>query len=234
MTKGAVHILRAGCVLAALVLFAAPADAQACLGRPIGGLAGHAVLAQTAYSAYHLEDRIDGADLGAVYWGNPRGFAAYSAGYTRRFMSGGGPDLDVLHALVAAELPRLAPLPPGSGACLTLSGSGTWIDDQPGGTDLAAYAVPVGLAVGLTVPAGRTSRVYPYLHPQILLARADGEAFGFEVSERYTALVVEGGMGFARGPLVGRATILVGARADGAGIGPVPDLRAGIEAGIRF
>lgn len=217
-----------------LLIAPAPAAAQTCLGRAIGGVAGHAVVGQLAYAAYDLDQRVNGIDLGAAYWGNPGGFTAYSAGYNRRFMGDGGPDLDVANVRAVAELPRVRPLPPGAGACLTVGAAGARASAGIGGADLTAYAFPIGLAVGLTLPAGPTSRIYPYLHPQVVIARSDGEVFGFEFSERYTALVVEGGMGFARGPLLGRLRILLGGRPDEAGIGPLPDLRAGVEAGIRF
>lgn len=228
--------LRSRWILAPLLLLLAPtpAGAQACLGRGIGGLAGHAVVGQAAYASYDLGDRADGADLGAALWGNPRGLVAYSAGYTRRFMNGSGPDLDVAGAMLSAELPRIPLLPPGAGACVTVGGAGAWAADAPPGTELESYSLPLGLAVGLTVPAGPISRLYPYLHPRLVLARADGAAFGFDVEERYTAFALEGGLGFARGPLVGRVRILFGARPDGVGISPLPDLLAGLEAGIRF
>jgi hypothetical protein len=236
MSRRAVPIVRAGWIAASLMVLAgtAPVAGQVCLGRPIGGLAGHALVAQTAYAVYDLDERVQGADLGAEYWGNPRGFAAYSAGYTRRFMREGGPDLNIARARLVAELPRIPRLPPGAGACLTAGASGAWAEDAPRGANLTAYAFPLGVAVGMTVPAGATSRVYPYLHPRVAIARGDGEALGFDFSERYTALLVEAGMGYARGPLVGRLRLLLGRRPDGAGIGPIPDLRAGIEAGIRF
>lgn len=221
-------------VLLLLLLLPGPTVAQTCLGRAIGGLAGHALVGQLAYSAYQLDQRVSGIDLGAAYWGNPRGFAAYSAGYTRRVMREGGPDLDIANARAVAEVPRVPLLPPGAGVCLTAGAAGAWAGDAAGGTDLTAYAFPIGLAIGLTVPAGTAARLYPYLHPQVVVARADGEVFGFEVSERYTALVVEGGAGYARGPFVGRLRVLLGSRPDAAGIGPIPDLRAGLEAGIRF
>lgn len=217
-----------------LSLAAAPAGAQVCIGRPIGGLAGHAAVAQAGYAAYDLDERLSGVDVGASYWGNPRGFIAYSAGFARRFMEGGGGDLDLVRADASAELPALVRLPPGAGGCLTAGAAGAWIRDQLAGTDFSALSLPIGLGFGLTLPAGAEARLHPYLHPQLVFTTSDGEVIGFEVTERYTSVALEAGVGFARGPVVGRLRLLAGDRPEGAGLGPIPDFRGGLEVGIRF
>lgn len=202
---------------------ATPAAAQVCLGRPVGGLAARAVVGEAALVRYSGAGGDDGFDVGAAYWANPRGFIAYSAGYARRMLE--GRDGHVARFGLAAELPQTGALPPGASTCFTAGVTGAWFDALEGGGEHDAVSFPIGAAVGFVVPLGPTARLHPYLHPRLVLGdTGDGAA----------APSIEGGFGFASGPLVGRARVATSFDEAGAYRAPLPDLRAGLELGIRF
>lgn len=211
-------------ILVALAAAAAPAAAQVCLGQPVGGLAARAVVGEVALVRYSGADGDDGFDIGAAYWANPRGFIAYSAGYARRMLD--GRDGHIARLRLAAELPQTAALPPGASTCLTAGVTGAWFDALEGGGEDDAVSFPVGAAVGFLVPLGPTARLHPYLHPQIVLGDTGGDGSA--------APSIEGGFGFASGALVGRARVVTSFGEAGADRAPLPDLRAGLELGIRF
>lgn len=218
----------------AALLTSSPLAGQACLGRAVGGLAGSAIVGNAAYVDHDLAWAEAGREFGATFWGNPAGVLAFSAGYTRRTLDD-GPSLDVLQGRLAMELPPVRHLPPGGGACLTAGAGGAWLSgDQDIDLGHAAYSFPIGFAAGLTVPAGRLARLHPFIHPQLVFTLTDGALFGFETRERAVTLNLEGGSGFARGPFVARFRLLGAIRPHEAGLTPIPDLRAGLEAGFRF
>lgn len=212
--------------------------AQACAGRGIGGLVGRATVADVAYVRYQeavgaasVEGGASGTDVGAAYWANPGGFIAYSVAYARRLMP--GTDSDVARLGLIAELPWRAILPPGGGICLTAGVSASWYDPADPADERRAISVPLGVAAGFVVPAGPTTRFYPYVHPRLVLTDHRGGEGG-RPSDPAVRLGVESGLGFARGPLVGRARAGAALRPVGSARPPQPDLRVGVELGMRF
>jgi hypothetical protein len=204
--------------------FPAAAFGQACVGRPIGGLAARALVAEIA--AVRDSAGSVGADLGGAFSANPGGFTAYSASYARRAISGGDAHLAELQLL--AELPSGALLPPGGGLCLTTGLAAAWHDSPDPAGQKRVIAFPAGIAAGLLVPMGPTFRVYPYLNPGVVVTGTSGESRGG------ARAAIEGGLGFARRAMIGRLRV---ARSFGSAHGsrpPFPRTRAALELGIRF
>lgn len=225
-------------LLAALLVAPAPAHAQACVGRPIGGLVARALVSEVAHVRYEaavgaadLEDGATGADVGGGYWANPAGFLAYSVGYARRLMP--GTDADVARLGLVAELPTPGILPPGGGLCLTSGVSGSRYDPPDPADERRSVSVPIGIAAGVVVPAGPRTRFYPYVNPRLVLTDSRGGDRP-HAADPWSRAAVEAGVGFARAALVGRARVGVSAGGVGTARPPMADLRAGIEAGIRF
>jgi hypothetical protein len=211
-------------VLLSPLVFPAAASGQACVGRPVGGLAARALLAEIA--VVRDSARSAGADAGGAFWANPGGFTAYSASYARRTVSGG--DAHVAELQLLAELPSANFLPPGGGLCLTTGLAAAWHDSPDSSGEERTVALPAGFAAGMLVPLGPALRVYPYLNPRLVVTGSRGEAGGRARAS------FEGGLGFARRAIVGRVRL---ARIFGSADGtrpPFPELRAALELGIRF
>lgn len=204
--------------------FPAAASGQACVGRPIGGLAARALVAEIA--AVRDGAGSVGADLGGALWANPGGFTAYSAAYARRTIAGG--DAHVAELQLLAELPSGTLLPPGGGLCLTTGLAAAWHDSPDPSGDERAIAFPAGIAAGFVVPMGPTFRVYPYLNPRVLVPGAPGE------SRAAVRAAIEGGFGFARRALVGRLRVARSFGSPDDARPPFPRTRAALELGIRF
>jgi hypothetical protein len=224
-------------LLACMLAMPAVTHAQACVGRPIGGLAGRAIVADVAHVRYEeavgaadVEGGASGMDVGAAYWANPGGFIAYSIGYARRLMP--GTDSDVARLGLVAELPPTRILPPGGGICLTSGISGSWYAPPDPADERRVISVPLGVAAGFVVPAGPTARFYPYVIPRLVLT--DYRGGPTQPSDPTIRPAVEAGLGFARGPLVGRARVGTALRGVGSARPPLPDLRIGVELGMRF
>lgn len=222
-------------VLAALLAIPGPAAAQACVGRPVGGLAAGAVVAEVAHARYDAaagtEDGARGSDVGAGFWANPRGFLAYSAGYTRRIMAGG--DANLARLGIVAELPPSGILPPGGGFCLVSGVSGSWYEPVDPDDRRRTISVPLGIAAGLVIPAGSTTRLYPYLSPQLVLSSTGGGSYP-RPADPSSGVGIESGVGFARAAVVGRGRVRVSVPRVGPSRPPFPDLGVGVELGIRF
>lgn len=222
---------RALLALSAGLALAGPAAAQSCVGRPLPATT-RALLAEVGYAAHRSATEAEGTDLGARYWANPRGVIGYGVGYTRRLPDDGG-GINLVKADLTLEPPSPLPLPVPLQFCASIGVDGLFLSAGGEGADYTAYTVPVGVGLGLPLPLRRAALV-AFAVPQLQFTSGSGEISGTGVERSFTSLGLEGGLGLARGPLIGRLVVRYATRPNGAGPAAYPDRGVALEAGVRF
>lgn len=218
--------------LAGWLAMSGHAAAQSCVGRPVPATA-RALVAEVGYASYRFDSEVEGTDVGVRYWANPRGVIGYGVGYTRRIPSGGGAGINLARGDVTLEPPSPLPLPVPLQLCAAGGVDALFLAGGGEGTSYTSYTIPVGLGMGLPLPL-RGAALVAFAVPQAHFTRGSGEVFGIPVEQSYTAFGAEGGLGLARGALIGRLVVRYATRPAEAGLTAHPDLGVALEAGVRF
>lgn len=240
--------------LAAVALSVAPAAAQVCLGRGIGGLAARAVVAHAEAVRWDSHpvsgDDPTGTEVGVEYAGNPRAPIAYSVGAGRRILSGDLHDATVAAAELNLLLPQFPGVPQGAGLCATAGvhaawGAGDFAASSPvdgaaeAELDLNSHAIPIGLALGITLPLTPATRLYPFVAPAAIYTRypvVTRPPLAAPYTNTRSAVVfgIRAGIGLARGRLIARALGSWTDQPDDAAITALPSRAVSLELGLRF